>query len=370
MSLKCYTIMVSGNKLSTISRSEPLILQQLTNSSASKSRWRIWVLALLVSLILLAILVSQADIEYLWTLWAGAQPVYLVVGALVVSLDCLATGRRLRLLHLGIDKRPYAIYMKIEVLHGFLLMLLPARLGELPYMLMMRRRLGMAHGEVFANFVYQRLLDAMVLALFFLSSVVLIVGDHEDVTAWVPIVLVACTLFVLIFLRVEWIAAVTVRIMHRLHVRGSKFSRWLLKVLSVARRWSRRLRLEGVRWQALAWTGLRWSAVMILTWAAFGVFGIKLGVIEVLFLGAGLSFLTVIPLQTVGGFGISEMGLAGLLVIIGHPWQEAAATALLVRIAYVVMMLMGLSLAGVAVMLTRSRSEDARKGNFGADPMG
>ncbi|HEC12407.1 MAG TPA: flippase-like domain-containing protein [Acidiferrobacteraceae bacterium] len=364
-----YTIMAANIKMPMNPCLEPRVLQQHTDSNASKSRWRIWVLALLISLILLAILVSQADIDYLWTLWAGVQPVYLVVGVLAVSLDCLVTGLRLRLLHLGAGKRPRVVYVKIEMLHGFLLLLLPARLGELPYMLMLRRRLSMDHGEVFANFVYQRLLDAMVLALFFLSSVVLIVGDNEGVTTWVPIVLVVCVLFVLIFQRVEWIAAVTLRVMHRLHVRGSKFSRWLLKVLSTARRWSRRLRLEGVRWQALAWTGLRWSAVMILTWAAFSMFGIRFGMAEVLFLGAGLSFLTVIPLQTVGGFGISEVGLAGLLVIIGHPWQEAAATALLVRIAYVVMTLMGLALAGVVIMLIRNRSEDARKGTFGVDSM-
>jgi len=315
-----------------------------------KRRWRIWLAAVLVSTVLLVFLVSQADLDYLLSMWDRVQPAFLAVGIFVVTLDCWATGQRLRTLHLGSVRRPRAEYMNIEATHGFLLILLPARLGELPYLVLLRR-LGMAHGEVFANFIYARLLDTMVLALFFLSSLLLIVGEREGVATWIPIVVVACTLFGLMFLGVEQVAAVVVRIMHRFHVRGSALSQWLLRVLSVARRWSRRLRLEGVRWMALVWTCARWSAVMILTWAAFGAFGIHLGVVETLFLGAGLCFVTVIPLQTVGGFGVSEMGLAGLLVVTGHPWQEATATALLVRVAYVAMMLAGLAVAWVLIRL-------------------
>jgi len=269
---------------------------------------------------------------------------------------------RLRTLHLGATRQPRAVYMNIEVMHGLLLQLLPARLGELPYLVLLRRRLAMEHGEVFANFIYQRLLDTMVLALFFLSSLLLIVGDRESVATWIPLVLVACALFGLMFLGVEQVAAVVVRIMHRFHVRGSTLSQWLLRVLSVARRWSKRLRLEGVRWMALLWTCVRWLAVMVLTWAAFGAFGIHLGVVETLFLGSGLCFATVIPLQTIGGFGVSEMGLAALLVVTGYPWQEATATALLVRIAYVVMMLAGLSAAGILSRLVMGRSNGIGRG--------
>jgi uncharacterized protein (TIRG00374 family) len=336
-------------------------LHHASDSHPAGRRWRIWLAALLVSVVLLAFLVSQADLGYLLSLWGSAQPVFLVIGVLVVIVDCWATGLRLRILHLGVTRRPRAVYMNIEVMHGLLLQLLPARLGELPYLVLLRRRLGMDHGEVFANFIYQRLLDTMVLALFFLSSLLLIVGDRESVSTWIPMVLVACTLFGLMFLGVEQVAAVVVRIMHRFHVRGSALSHWLLRVLSVARRWSRRLRLEGVRWMALVWTCTRWSAVMVLTWAAFAAFGIRLGVVETLFLGSGLCFATVIPLQTVGGFGVSEMGLAALLVVTGYPWQEATATALLVRVAYVVMMLAGLSAAALLSRLAAGRSRGAER---------
>lgn len=323
-----------------------LKLQITEQGTTSGWRLRVWLPAVLVSLVLLGFVIGQADFHFLGSLWRRADLAYLLLGSLGVALDGFLTAWRLRVLHLGRPRRTYGVYLRIVVLHGYLLQLLPARLGELPYLVMMRRRLGMPTGEVFASFIYQRLLDSMVLGLFFLSALVLMLGDRHDLGAWLPAVGAICALFLLAFLQVEWFATVFARIMHRFHSGGNAVTRWWLKALLAARRWSQRLRANQVRWKAVTLSFLRWSAEMVTIWATFRVFGIQLGIVEVLFLGAGLMFVAVIPLQAIGGFGVSEAGLAGLLVATGYPWQEATATALVVRVAIVITQLAGLALAG------------------------
>ena len=49
-------------------------------------------------------------------------------------------------------------------------------------------------------------------------------------------------------------------------------------------------------------------------------------------LAAAFNFLAVVPLQSVGGIGVSEVGLAGLLMVFGASVEYAASMTIVVRV--------------------------------------
>lgn len=282
-------------------------------------------------------------------LWNRVEPIFLLLGIFTVAFDAVFTALRLRVLHLANQKHSYPGYLTIVVLHGYFLLLLPARLGEIPYLLMMRRRLGMASGAVFASFVYQRVLDTIILGIFFFTGLAVIFDQGVIGFNWLVLTMVLVSILIVLFARLDWVIAQIVRSFYHIEGRHRLWVRTILYVLITAQRWS--VLLRNRRWEALILSIIRWTFVMAGTWFAFRGFGFHLGIAETLFLGAGLAFVSVIPLQTIGGFGVSEVGLAGLLMVIGFSWQEATTTALTVRFTIFAMQVAGLSLAGAGAWL-------------------
>lgn len=313
-------------------------------------RWHrrgLWWAAAAVSVLLLAVVAARADFALLGRLWAQADPRYALVGLAAVFCDALLTTSRFRLLHLVGRRRPYPLYLWIVSVHGYLLQGLPARLGELAYLYFMRRRLGMSPGEVAGSFVYQRILDFLVVGLFFLWGLVGVLGAGDRLAAWLPWVLGSCALLLFLYLRIEWLLQAAMGRARRFRASRRTWVAGLLMMLWSARRWAARLRGAHRRWRALALSLARWAAVMAGTWAAFRIYGVALAPETLLFVGAGLAFVSVVPLQAVGGFGVSEAGLASLLYLAGDSWQAAAATALVVRLTLVVLQLGGLGASGL-----------------------
>ena len=135
------------------------------------------------------------------------------------------------------------------------------------------------------------------------------------------------------------------RTLTQLVFRFSRRRNRILKTLYDAKTGARqitRLRL----FELLAWTVLRWAAGIILAYLIFLAFHIEIGLLDTLFVVAMFNIAGVLPIQTFGGFGLTEGALALALMALAMPPSDAIASALVMRTTWFLLT----ALAGLILM--------------------
>lgn len=281
---------------------------------------------------MLAIVVSQLDWRqaYAHILTANAWLLGAAVAAL--GLDSLAAAFRLRLLHDASHKQPYRQYLRITVMHAIYLNLLPARLGELAYLYLLRSDIGMSAGSAIANLLCQRLLDLIVVAAVFVAVTLTIGLTAGSMPAMLTIG--AATMAFALFLlgKLEFVFRLIVRI-------GTTLVRWRRGlgglVLLTGRqgiRWCTEISSRDLRAATIGFTLGSWGATFGAVYLALTAFGLAITPAEAGFIGAGLALAGVVPVPTIGGLGISEVSVVGMLIVLGHGADDAIAVGLVFRL--------------------------------------
>ena len=80
-------------------------------------------------------------------------------------------------------------------------------------------------------------------------------------------------------------------------------------------------------------TTLLWLGVFTAFWLVGRAVGLDGAYAELLFAAAGGSLATALPVQSIGGLGLLEAGLTGILAGLGAPAAKAALAALFFRCA-------------------------------------
>ena len=281
----------------------------------------IWGFATMVSFGLLALVIAQVD-------WAQTGAMlesisWVMLGGAFVFLVAEGVATALRLWLFAQKKPCLSEALKANAWYVLLLVILPARLGEVAAIVVLERHLGQKYGAAAMSILTQRLYDVIVLGVVFLIAL-LGLGDFIDknVMSVAALGLITLALFVLVRLEMflTWAALLfkkAPKSFCRLILQGRLYSRHKLQRRDIP--------------LALFFTALKWVSNLGALVCLFMALHLGLGAFENVTVAAAYNFLAIIPLQTIGGIGVGEAGLALLLAGMGLTASMAAGASLMIR---------------------------------------
>lgn len=295
----------------------------------------IWAVSILVSGVALAWVLSQVALSDLARLLTGARPGFLILALAAMVTETMLAAVRLRVLLAPWREAGFADCVKMTSLHGVYLVLLPARIGELAYLLLLNRVARQRLGAAVGNLVYQRLSDAVVLAFLFLSTVLAAFMDNaRSLSLWLIIaggsaVVMAC------WLNLHRLMTAASAVGLRWFGRRARPARAVALLALQARRWSQRITRLEVRLSVLALTLAAWLAAAATVVCLFHAFNAALRWEQMVLAGIAVQVIGAIPVYTIGGLGVAEAGLAGVLMAFDVDTAHAITLALAVRLGLV-----------------------------------
>lgn len=290
------------------------------------------VLVLLVALALLA--VQQAlDLED-----GAVAPVPRLLGMAVmtyfVTLSFMAL--RLWLAMGGRGKVRFAPLLDMTLLHNFLMVFLPARMGDGYYPFLIAARTGRKLGAGVGNLVLLRLLDVTCIAINLCIVLPWVIAGGVD-AGMLPAMLAGLMLLVLGVIAnltrvLEWAASglLRIRTVRGLPCRGLLGKAF--RLFAQARNWNRGVSLRA-RLALFSVSLFAWFANVATYYLILTGLGLDLTLPRAVFAGQLAEIGGVLPLQTVAGIGASEGILAGVLAVYGMPLAAAAVLAVWVRLS-------------------------------------
>lgn len=323
------------------------------------------------SLALLALLLWYVDWGVLARLLAALRPSVLVLALAVLLVVQVIGALRVALLVRvpGGWRGPRAVaLMDVTVAHQFLLRILPARLGDVVFLWLIRRQFRASLGVNLAMYLSIKLWDLRVLLGVFLGAGLFIAarGEHQMWLLAGPALGVALLLW--LPTRVLLLAPVAGgRVLERI-VRHTRLAGPVVRGQAL---------LDTIRAAAGTTPPFRSATLAVVSWAAsFTVFvillrayAVALDPLHVAFIYGAMVLLQVLPIGTTGSFGLGEVGLAGLLVAFGSPATVAASvtvalagTHLALSAALLVLWGAGRLLTGGGVALRGLASRDSGPG--------
>lgn len=288
----------------------------------------LWVTASIISLTLLALVVMKADLSEVQGMLKGLSFSALGFAIFFLFMEGIITALRIWLF--AGRKTCISPALRANAWYVLLLVLLPARLGEVAAVVIFERYLGQKYGAAAMSIMTQRLYDVIVLGTFFLIAL-LGIGVFLDTNTLMIIgaVLVAFSLFVLV--KLDKILTITVLIFGKKNIRKSGISRKIGRLLLQARMYARH-NLKGCDVPlALLLSAGKWICNLGALVFLFQAIHLDLSFLQGIITAAAYNFLAIIPLQTIGGIGVGEAGLALILAGMGITASMAAGASLLIR---------------------------------------
>lgn len=295
--------------------------------------WRrrtLWLTSIASSLILLGLVVAQID-------WAVARSLvlrinygWIAAGIGLLLIEGLVTASRFRLLVR--QRATYNDCLVATAWYVLLLIGLPARLGEVAGIAVMVRHMHLRAGAAAASLLVQRVFDIIVLALLLGVVCVLALADIGKAPVLMMVAAVVAVLIALV-VYLENLLALVIRPL--LRWRREKWPRRFLRVALQARIVRRHHMDRGITLRLVGYTLLKWIANLAAIACVVVAVVPALGWFTAVGVGIVYNLSAVIPIQTVGGFGVSEAALLGSFSWLGYPLDVGAPIAIAVRLALI-----------------------------------
>ena len=299
-------------------------------SARASGRWIRPLTALVTSAVLLGLLLWLLDPASLRRLWSQIEWGYVVVASILFGLNLVARGFRLAYLAGG----PAAPWIRVAARHQIIFSILPSGLGDAGFPVIARKLAGIGVWSATRVIIAYRAQDLCALLLLGLSGLLVHRAGGATPVAWL-LILMACWIALAWSAGlVRWLARLALFAARRITVL-ERYAEPLDKMAGV----SSPAALTGRLWSA-GLTCLGWSLVIGAMWSIFAALTVRLGPAEIMIILAGLNLLGVVAVFTIAGLGVSEGGLAAILLMIGFGGEEALSLAVLVRSASLVMTLL------------------------------
>jgi len=295
------------------------------------------IFATVFALGMLIVLFAAVDKQQLAEIVRAFKPVALLAAFGLFLLSIFLRGARFRYMMDGSGSM--FTWWRIAALHQFFFTVVPFRLGELSFFPLASR---LSQGDFSSSLpvlLNSRLFDFLMLAIFAVVAVLgLKIPDYA-----LAFLAISAVIF-LAAANTQFIFVVSRWFFEQLHS--------VLK-LEVLKTMGRRLDDAGAWYKVnekskiaiLGITLMAWLAAALGFYFVFRSFSIELGAYQVLFLFAGMTFIGILGFFSVGSIGVSELGLTGLLMVLGFQAQHALALGILTRLT-----MLAITLAATVLM--------------------
>jgi uncharacterized protein (TIRG00374 family) len=286
-------------------------------------------------------------------LWRSLSPLAIAAPALALMVSYGVAGFRLQTMAPRGTALRLVDAVAVSLWHGLAMIVLPARLGELALIEAIRRYAGIGRGTGLAILLVQRIYDLILTSLAFaIGALALMLGDPPLLI----VLVVAVLLLVALARSLDRLLGWGARLIAGWH--GSVWGR-LHEMLVEAESAAASLTASRVP-ILIAGTVLFWATDFAALWLIFRAFGVVLDPFRLLFLAAGLAFVHALPLPTIGGLGVAESGLAGLLMALGFEAATAISIGVSVRLSLVALHGVVIAVMFAAIAVLRSVAGSAR----------
>ncbi len=288
--------------------------------------------AVVITIVLLAILLSQVSVADVVTTLTSINPLYLIAGFFLYACSYFFRALRFRILLNG--ELAMRDLVNVVCVHNMMNNLLPARTGELSYIYLLNKVHGRNTGEGIATLVIARVFDFITIAGIFLCAVVILQHLPDTAAKTVPYALIAVLLsIVLITILLKSDKRKILSIIENL------LGRYKLDKNPVGSRILSKTHETADSFDALSNADMRFHLRVLTTtiglWVSLYTFyycmalamHMDIGYIPAVFASSFAVFTTVLPIQGVGGFGTIEGGWAVGFILIGVPDAVAVASA-------------------------------------------
>ena len=311
-------------------------------------RSTLWLLSIISSLLLLSIVVAQVDWRAARAVVANIDYRWVAGGIALLTLEGLITAARFRLLARTAAR--YRDCLKATAWYVLMLIALPARLGEVAGIGLIVRYMHERPGAAAASLLFQRVFDLIILVSV-LSVVCLLAFGNVGTLPILGLTTGVTVLLIALLTYLEALLGAVVRPL--LSRRRETWPRRLIRVALQARM-IRRHHMDRERTLKLGgYTVLKWIAN--LSAIACVVLAVVPALSPLTAVGVGIVYnlSAVIPIQTVGGFGISEAALLGSFSWLGYSLEVGAPIAIAIRLVLVsapVLFWLGVTLASAGTV--------------------
>jgi uncharacterized membrane protein YbhN (UPF0104 family) len=322
-------------------------LTSAPNSSPLRNR-KGWAISILISLGLLFALFYNVDYQILGDLADQIEPLWLVLACGLYFLIFWARGMRYMNL-LESQNGPTGLkYLHLSLMHHLYLIILPAKGGELIFPWLSQSILGSGRTLNLVVLLITRLLDFGFIFIFVSWGLfAALLPDAPQLFYF------AATLLAIIFLmfgiRYQIVISGLLKIFSILKQQGVNvefFTRLHLRLLEAES--LLRDQHDGKRQFLLfLWTAISWIVSVLGFWSLFRAFGYSIEPGTIIFLLGGINIIGILGVFSIGGLGIVEVGLSGMLILIGFDVQTGIALGLGVRLSMVIISLLVIALAEV-----------------------
>jgi len=291
----------------------------------------LWFMSITISLITITAFILYLDYESLVKSFQQIDYFWLFVSSLLILLSTVASSLRLDVLLMNKFMVSRWTTFKLTVDYGAYIILLPARLGDVLYGWVLNKKLNIDLGSVFGIIVTQRIFDLFIVGMFLLFSTFVMVVGQLVISSYIIAIFLFLLFSAVLFVNMDGIIGFILLLFKGQYFRSSRFWRSVLRTGFQFRSWTSSVKSPKVIFFVMILTFLEWGLNFMSIALVPLSLGINIGVPEILFVATLVNLIGAIPLPTIAGIGVVEVGLAGLYLLVGMDLADAGPLAILTR---------------------------------------
>jgi uncharacterized protein (TIRG00374 family) len=297
--------------------------------------------AIVVTVVLVAILLSQISIGDIARTLASIEPIYLIICFVLYIFSYFF--RALRFHILLNNKVSIKHLFSIVCVHNLANNILPARTGEVSYVYLVKKLYNIPAGEGIATLIVARVFDFITISSLFFISVVFIENLPPIIAKaiWFVaglLILMLTILFSFLYFNKKFMD-VSGGIVNRM---GVKNRRWVLylsrKAKETVQSFNEIKSQRTIVTAFLASIGI-WTSIYSVTFSLLEGMHLQLGFLEMVLAFTFLTAINTLPLRSVAGFGTTEGAWTLVLMGLNIPMTTAIATGFgmhILRLGYII----------------------------------
>jgi uncharacterized protein (TIRG00374 family) len=317
---------------------------------------RTW-LSVVISLIVVALIVTQLDLDQLTDVLGQASLGWMGLAMVVFLLNYVLRTIRFRLLFPD-QQLPFWPLFSITALYGMLLYLMPAKSGEISFPALLKARLDVDLSESAATLVVARFYDFLSVGLF-LPLVLTAFWSRlppaisYSALAFLGLMGLAAAVYFMWLRRWSPSSAGTTSEANAAWWERARY--WLIQVMA---RLASLSRMPG-QGRLLGLTVLIWLAVYTNFYLIASSLGFWMAFGQAVILSLLMVPLTLLPLQGIANLGSHEIGWTAAFSIFGYPTDQAL---LVTAGSHVLLLLEVLVLGGIGALVGSAPGQTTRSG--------
>jgi hypothetical protein len=292
------------------------------------------IIAVLVSLALVFLLLSQIQLGDVIASLSAIDPVYIILGFIIYLCSFYIQAIRFRVLLQ--EEVPVSDLFNIVCIHTFINKLLPARTGEVSYIYLVKKMCRRSTGDGIASLVAARIFDFLILSIFFLFSIALLENIPAQISDILLIIQVLLIILIITLLLVLYFDEQFLHILYRFieafRLDRYKKVQYLIKIADETIQSYKVMKTHHILWKTFATTLGTWLVMYLFYGILLYSFSIRVPFPVISLIVSVVAVLPLLPIYAIGGFGTTEVTTTAFLIAFGVSSETAIVASFGVHI--------------------------------------